>query len=169
MADLVVYATEQDVSGWVATEPDNVDSLIRSASIRVARACDISPYQTPDPSSTDALRDATCAQVASWVALGVDPAKSGTDLPGPVKVSALLDARIERDTSAATKLLETVAEDLCEDAVAILLQAGLLYVAVPLGADPNDTLPAWGLPRTYCSPFTDPLSGELQYPYGGEW
>ena len=169
MADLVDYATTEDLSSWVDTEPDNVVSLLRSASIRVAKACNISPYQTPDPSSTDALRDATCAQVASWVALGVDPAKSGTDLPGPVKVSALLDARIERDTSAATKLLETVTEDLCEDAVAILLQAGLLYVPVPLGADPNDTLPRWGTAGPTWSPFTDPLSGELQYPYGGEW
>lgn len=167
MADLIVYATTQDLAAWVDTEPDNVDALLRSASLRVARACNVSPYDTPADSAVIPLRDATCAQVASWAALDIDPAKSGTDLPGPIKSSALLDKRVERDTTAATKLLETVAQDLAEDAQAILLQAGLLFVPGPLGAPDYDPLPNWGQGVSpWPSPFRDPLSGEVQYPYG---
>jgi hypothetical protein len=166
MADLQVYATAQDLASWIATEPDNTPALLRSASIRVARACNVSPYDPPTDPAAGPLRDATCAQVTSWIALGVDPAKSGTDLPGPVKSATLLGKKVDRDTAAATKLLETVADGLCQEAEAILLQAGLLYVAVPLGADQSDRLPDWGLGRTWWSPFADPLSGELLYPYG---
>lgn len=163
---LQVYATDADLGTWVDTVPPNSALLLRYASIRVAKACNISPYTTPDPTSAPVLKDATCAQAASWITLGIDPAKSGTDIPGPVKSVTLLDKKIDRDTSAATKLLEQAAQDLAEAARDILVQAGLLYVPVPLGAASTDTLPDWGQGSHWLSPYRDPLTDEMFYPYG---
>ena len=171
---LAEYATEQDLANWLTvSNPDNAVSLLRSAMIRVARACNLDPYQTPDPSITDPLRDATCAQVASWVALGIDPAKSGTDMPGPVKSATLLDKKIDRDTTSASKLLESAVTDLCDEAQSILHSAGLLLGGplepVPVGADPTDMLPDWGTGTRSVSPLRDPLSGEYAWPNFDGW
>lgn len=151
---LIVYATEEQLADWLdaigKSLPDNDTGYRRSASIVVARACARQPYtDVPTDDEAGPLADATCAQVASWLALGVDPAKSGTDMPGPVKSSTILDAKVDRDTTAATaRLADLCNEDLCDEAEAILLQAGLLYVPGPQ-FDSTGCLPSWGLDRPY--------------------
>lgn len=146
---LVSYATTQQLIDWFddldVDPPDNPTGYLRAATILLARACNRQPYtDTPTDAEATALADATCAQVASWVTLGVNPDKAGTDMPGPVKSSKILDATVERDTTAATKLLTAAVDGLSETAEAILLQAGLLYVPGPQYDDTN-CLPRWGL------------------------
>lgn len=170
---LIIYATLQQLDEWFdglpVAPPDNPTGYLRAASILIARACNRQPYiDTPDDASAGALADATCAQIASWVTLGIDPDKAGTDMPGPVKSSKILDATVERDTTAATKLLTAAVEGLADQAEAILQQAGLLWTPVPLGADTTDTLPQWGQEHR-TSPLADPLSGEYAWPYFSDW
>lgn len=122
------YATATDLDEWIDGDaPDNADALLRSATIRVARACNLA---LPDAAGDvdPALRDATCAQAATWVALGIDPAKGGTDIAGPVKRSVILDAHVDRDTSAQSQAAVAVATGLCEESNDILFVAGLLWL-----------------------------------------
>jgi hypothetical protein len=161
------YATVEDLAEWTqSTPPDNALTLLRSASLEVAKACNRNPY-VDVPSDTDVapLRDATTAQVAAWVALGVDPAKQGTDVLGPVKSSKILTATIERDTTAAVQASTEAADGLCVESQAILLQAGLLWLPVPL-ADTTGWLPSWGLdpvtPGAYGWPSLDGASWPFQ-------
>lgn len=162
---MIVYATETDLTSadppWVADPPASTDVLLRWASIAVADACQRDLYvDAPSPDAAAVLRDATCAQVAAWVALGVDPAKSGTDFPAPVKRSTILDATVERDTSSQTKAVQDAADGLCDLARAILQSGGLLYVPGPVFD--AIALPSWGLdvPRV-CGA----LSAEGDWPF----
>lgn len=127
---LVPYATKQQLADWLDAAgmslPDNPDGYLRSATFRVAQACNISPYSGAAGDSP--LADAVCAQVASWVALGVDPNKNGLDLPGPVRQSSILDAKVVRDTTALNALTTEMANGLCGEAEAILRQAELLWL-----------------------------------------
>lgn len=127
---LVPYATPEQLADWLDVDdegsPDNAAGLLRSATVLVAEACNLSPYIGAAGDSP--LADATCAQVASWIALGVDPNKSGLDLPGPVKQSDILGAKVVRDTTALSALMSEVADGLCGEAEAILRQAGLLWL-----------------------------------------
>ena len=146
---MLIFATQDDLTDpdppWVSTMPNNAGVLLRYATIEVARACAINLYgDTPSSTALPVLRDATCAQVASWVALGVDPAKAGTDMPGPVKSSKILDASVERDTTAATSAMADARDGLCSLAVDLLQSAGLLWLPSPLG-DERPYLPTYGL------------------------
>ena len=146
---MLIFATLDDLTDpdppWLVEPPDNAGVLLRYATILVSRACQISLYgETPNSTALPVLRDATCAQVASWIALGVDPAKAGTDMPGPVKSSKILDASVERDTTAATSAMADARDGLCSLAVDLLQTAGLLWVPLPLG-DERPYLPTYGL------------------------
>jgi hypothetical protein len=148
VGDLTIYATTADLTTsdpqWVATLPDNADTLLRSASLLVSRACVRNPYgDDPTGGTADALRDATCAQVATWVALGINPAALGTDT-APVKTAQLGTALITRDTSAETATVQAAIDDLAPEPRAILTAAGLLWAPVPVGPS-DDYLPSWGL------------------------
>jgi hypothetical protein len=147
--------------------PGNAAQLLRSATVRVARACNLSPYDNPNATAVTPLADATCAQVASWVALNLDPASLGLDT-APVKSSSMLGGSVVRDTTGQTAARQVAAAQLAPEAVDILLQAGLLWQPVPVGADPDDQLPDWGS-GPFFSPWTDPLSGEVQFPEPLRW
>lgn len=145
---MIEYAIGSDLAAWINPEsvPATADRLLRSATLVIARAANRNPY-TDAPSADEAppLRDATCAQVASWIALGVDPAKLGVGGPSPVKSSKILTGSIDYDTTAQAKALASLAEsELVPEAQAILQSAGLLWLPVPIGADPCDPLPSWG-------------------------
>ncbi|WP_375490230.1 hypothetical protein [uncultured Jatrophihabitans sp.] len=147
---MIVYATTSDLTGgddpWLAPPgPDNAASLLRYASILVAKACQLDLYSDePVDPAAGVLRDATCAQVAAWAAQGVDPAMGGIDVTGPVKSSSILDATVQRDTTAAVQAQADARDGLCALATDLLQTAGLLWVPVPLG-DSTPMLPTYGL------------------------
>lgn len=151
------YATADDLADgdWLPAGvdvPSDVVRYLRSASFVIGRAANRNPYDdTPDATAAPPLRDATCAQAASWISLGIDPAKLGIDGPPLVKRSEILTGKVEYDTTAhATARAEAVSE-LAPEAEAILAGAGLLWVPVPL-SDDSGWLPSWGL-DVPCGPF----------------
>lgn len=174
---LVQYATLDQLGTWLTdwlpdgtVLPDNLPAQLRSATIIVARSCNRQPYtDTPAEPDADALRDATCAQVQAWVALGIDPATTGLGSDeAPVRSSTILGATVVRDTTGLVAERTAVVADLVPEAAAILQQAGLLWQPGPQ-QDPCATqLPTWGQqPHRWPSPFRDPLSGEIEL--SGVW
>lgn len=147
---LTVYATVEDLTGaeppWVLTAPDDVERFLRAASFVVAEACNRNPYNdAPAGDTATALRDATCAQAASWIAVGVDPDTLGVGGPQPVRRSKILSGEVEYDTTAAKAAVRSLAQgDLAPQAETILTAAGLLWVPVPVG-DTCGFLPTYGL------------------------
>lgn len=137
---MLVYATATDLAAlpWSITPaPGGVDRLLWSASALVTTATRSAVYAVDeegmptDPAILAAFRDATCAQVSTWVALGIDPAAGGADAAtatgrivtskslGPASFAyAGVDAAVARRAAAATRPVD--------DARAILDQAGLL-------------------------------------------
>lgn len=141
-----LFASPDDVGNAFEELPSaaKIDRYLRSATFIIARACNVNPYGYVIPaSSVDPLRDAVCAQISSWLALGIDPAALGLD-KAPVKKSSILGADVERDTSGQVAALQVAAAQLCPEAFDILLQGGILWQPVPLAADINP-LPDFGL------------------------
>lgn len=163
------YATPDQLTTWMAPTalPSNAATLLRSATIRVARACNRSPYDAPNSDDAQPLADATCAQVAAWVALGLDPQALGLDT-APVKSSSMLGDSVVRDTTGQAQARQTAAAELAPEVIDILLAAGLLWQSVPIGADSTDPLPEWGTGQ-YEAPWIDRLSGEIDWPEPLRW
>lgn len=140
---MLVYADVDDLEGWVQDDvPDNADLLIRSASLLVRRATAGDYYDVDvagKPSDVDLLQafnDAVCAQVASWVALGIDPAAgAGGAVTAAVASSSLLSGSVTYNTSATTSTPIVAARiaaatALCDESIQILQQAGAAASAV---------------------------------------
>jgi hypothetical protein len=138
---VLTYATIDDLEAWVQADvPDNADLLIRSASMLVRRATASSYYDADTagkPSDVDiaqAFSDATCAQVACWIALDINPAggaAGAVGVTGAVTRSQLLSGEVMYDTAAQTGAAVVAAkmatvDDLCSESVEILRQAELL-------------------------------------------
>lgn len=121
------YATVSDLTEWLAPEavPANAARLLRSASFRVAAACEISPYGDTPVDAGDALRDATCAQAAVWAELGISPDAVGIGV-AVAKRSKILTATVDTDTSVLAETLDAAINTLAPEALAILTAAGLL-------------------------------------------
>lgn len=124
------YATVAQLRIWLGLAPDaevlNAVSKLRSATIRVAQACHLSPYDAGPSDNDQALQDATCAQAATWLALGIEPSAAGLDT-APVKKSTMLGDDVERDTRGQVLLFAAAAGELCQEAHDILYGAGLLW------------------------------------------
>lgn len=147
------YATASELAGWLAglglSTPVNATGLLRSATLIVARAANRNPYSdTPTGATAAALRDATAAQVAAWVTLGLAPAAAGLD-SAPVRRSKIGTADIERDTTGQADARKAVATELASEAREILLVAGLLQVDLPVWASDTDRLLDYGLAGTW--------------------
>jgi hypothetical protein len=81
---MLVYAAPDDLADWIGADdlPDDSEGerLIKYASrlVRKATRCDryeVDPTGLPvDLDVLHPMRDATCIQVAAWVAAGIDPA-----------------------------------------------------------------------------------------------
>lgn len=141
---MIVHATEQQLADWTGTAaPANAALLLRSASLLVDRALVGAVYVTDDTGiATDAdvlqaLADATCAQAATWAALGIDPAGGQAGATsGQVVAKTIGTARIEYDRGSATgrsnagNARADAAVTLTADAVQILANAGLLTTRV---------------------------------------
>ena len=130
---MLIFATPADVEKWMDEPLDgrSVDSLLRRASSLVQRAVRsarfaVTPAGMPeDPDIMDALRDATCEQVAVWVENDITPSKleAGT---AQVTTSSIGDATIGVSGAEAAATRDNAANTLCEYAQEILANAGLI-------------------------------------------
>lgn len=130
---MLIFATPADVEKWMDEPLDgrSVDSLLRRASSLVQRAVRsarfaVTPAGMPeDPDVMDALRDATCEQVAVWVENDITPSKleAGT---AQVTTSSIGDATIGVSGAEAAATRDHAANTLCEYAQEILANAGLI-------------------------------------------
>ena len=133
-----VYATEQQLAEWSGqAAPDNATVLLRAASRLVDSALLTAVYATDvdglptDTKVAGALRDAVCAQAATWAALGVDPTTGGVDVASSAAVvrKSLDTATIEYDrnaTAATASARQQAARELTDEAAQHLASAGLL-------------------------------------------
>ena len=130
---MLIFAQPTDVQKWADNNFDGVklDPLIRRASSLVQYATraarfDVLPSGMPeDPDIMDALRDATCEQVAVWVENDITPGKleAGT---AHVTTSNIGDATIGMSGAEAAAARDNAANTLCEYAQEILANAGLI-------------------------------------------
>ncbi|WP_404285428.1 hypothetical protein [Glutamicibacter arilaitensis] len=137
-----IYATAADVQEWTGqAPPDNVVPLLRSASALVEEATMMAVYPVDNdglPRRTadgDAFRDATCAQVAYWVANSLDPSAGGLDELS-VKVASsksIKGASVSYDAADAARSKQARVDaltTLSHAAFAILRNAGLISPVV---------------------------------------
>jgi hypothetical protein len=142
---VLIFASVDDLTSgdvpWLSVAPSNAGSLLRSASLIVARETKAAFYDTDDtgmPTDAmvlDAFTQATCAQVCQWVTLGMDPLNLGADSKSPVKSKGLDGAAISYDTSIATSASvlasrQAAAVSLCDQAAEILREAAVLTTRV---------------------------------------
>lgn len=140
----ILYATTADLAAWITPEtvPDNGAALIRSASLLITEETQTAYYaastSTGLPTDTAviaAFKDATCAQCAVWINLGVDPNLAGYDAKSPVKGSKILGGEVSYDTSGSSSATAFAAKqrlitELCPESQRILRQANLLGTRV---------------------------------------
>lgn len=137
----LVYATPTDLASWLTAggssvpAPTNAAQLLRSASLQVhaalARdvyAIDVGEMPT-DAKILAAVRDATCAQVASWLAADIDPLAGTSGAAGKVSSSSILGASVTYTTTASADVA-SAASWLSSEALLILQGAGLASSAV---------------------------------------
>lgn len=127
----------EDGTATVVNLPDNIDVLLRSASRLVTPAIRTAVYLVGSdglPSDTgqrDALVEATCAQVATWVAAGVtDPAGGGLTAKAAVSSKSLNGKSITYDSSLTSSVTafqarQAMTSTLCGEARELLADAGL--------------------------------------------
>jgi hypothetical protein len=158
---VIEYATVTNLQNWLppaTTVPDDASQLLRSATLLVARAINESPYATSTV-TTDARRDATCAQVQAWLDSGIRPGAGGLQSSPVVKSKGVGTARKEFDTSleasvTAFQKRSEVAEKLCPEAEAILRAAGLLWVPVALFSGSSAECVASGAEAPFSNGYT---------------
>lgn len=126
---MLPYATLTQLDAWMSdTSPVNAESLLRSASILVRRATLTAVYTT---APTEALADATCAQVAAWSALGIDPAKGAADSGKAIAQKSIGSGSIQYAVYAKTaEARADAATSLCQESLLILAAAGLISSGV---------------------------------------
>jgi hypothetical protein len=138
-----IYATPNDYLDvlQVTEGPDNLGSLLRSASLLIARNIVAAYYATndagvpTDAAIVEALKEACCIQASVWAGLGVDPNRGGLDVAAPKRGKGIGSARVDYDTSALSSSVAFAARQallttLCPDAEQILRAAGLLTSTV---------------------------------------
>lgn len=131
---VILYAAADDLQAWTSTTPpDNADSLLRSASIIVRHATRAAVYDTTtgglpvDQVLADAMRDATCAQVAAWVTAGINPTAGPAGVTGAVTARNLGSASLSYgDASTVTQARADITDSLVPEAARILQAEGLL-------------------------------------------
>lgn len=162
---LVPYAEPTDLAAWTNEDaPANAVPLLRSATILVARACQLDPYAAlPIGETGDALRDATCAQAAYWAANGVDPMQGGyVETARLVQSAKVLSGEYRTDASTQAKQAAAAVDGLCAESRALLDAVNLIWTAVPAFDESSGALASWGLParpRSSGWGWTSELSG----------
>lgn len=116
---MILYATDTDLGGWSTDLPDDTGPYLRRASQLVAKAIARARYDVDaagkptDPWHIDATRDATCEQVAFWLANGIDPIAGEAGLDAMETSTSIAGASVSVDptnqaASAAASLRELV-------------------------------------------------------------
>lgn len=130
-----IYATTAELAEWTGeAAPANADQLLRQASRLVRRATMTAIYVVDEddlPTDADVLaafRDATCAQVASWAALGIDPTAGPASVRGAVQSSSIGGGTVTYADTSTTKA--AAVDNLASEAWLILADAGLLPTTV---------------------------------------
>lgn len=134
----LIYATVTDwYSAGYGDEPDNLETLIRQASVLVRRATRTALYDTTSgglPLSADtaaAFRDATLAHVKAWADLEIDPTSGAAGVSGQVQSSSIGGASITYAQRAGTDVDKVATlHELVPDALAYLDAEGLINNAV---------------------------------------
>lgn len=141
---MLVYADTTDLATepWSITDPPaNVGRLLASASRLVGHAIRAAVYATDDTGMPtdqavrDAVRDATCSQVTTWVSLGIDPAQAGIDTTKVVQSKSIGSGSVTYDTAGASSVTAMqqrgrLSTRLTDEAASILADAGLLSPVV---------------------------------------
>lgn len=133
-----VYATVDDLEAWLQDDvPDNAPSLLRQASLQVFYATKGAFYDADavtgaptDATILQAFDDATCAQVAFWIAADIDPTSGAVQPASALSRTRIGTAEVSYDPNAILALTTARTDgalQLCELAYGILEQAGLLY------------------------------------------
>ena len=155
---MFTYATVDDLDAWPAITdiPDDAEALLMSASIAVAKAVNESLY-SDSTIVTDPKRDATCAQVASWITTGIRPGTAGLSSDKVLRSKAVENVTLEYDTSLSASVTafqarQAVADGLCAEAEAILRNAGLFWDPVPVWVAEPRPLPVLSYQDAY-SPY----------------
>jgi hypothetical protein len=87
--------------------------------------------QPTDADQLQALADAACAQVTTWISLGIDPAAGQAGVALPASAKKVGSASISRtQTAAQVQARMNAADTLCDQAILILRGAGLLSTRV---------------------------------------
>lgn len=131
---MLVFAKPDDVVTWAGYAFDkdvNLQPLIRRASSMVQRAVrsarfEVTPAGMPeDPDVMDALRDAVCEQVTVWVENDISPTAIAS-ATGAVTSSSIGDASVSYSSVDAAQIKDQAANELCDAALDILANAGLI-------------------------------------------
>ncbi|WP_408934444.1 hypothetical protein [Corynebacterium marquesiae] len=131
---MLVFAKPDDVVTWAGYAFDkdvNLQPLIRRASSMVQRAVrsarfEVTPAGMPeDPDVMDALRDAVCEQVTVWVENDISPTAIAS-ATGAVTSSSIGDASVSYSSVDAAQVKDQAANELCDAALDILANAGLV-------------------------------------------
>lgn len=133
-----LYATESDLSEWMAPEPvpANAAGLLRSATNLIRHETRLARYKThggqpTEPDTREAFRDATAEQARYWAANRLDPA-AGTLAEASGKVvssKAIKGASVSYDTASAGQARQArmdALSTLAPESWQILSNAGLL-------------------------------------------
>lgn len=137
---MLVYATTGDLSAYPGAPnplPANADRLLRRASLMIADQTSGSWYTTDstglptDAATLQALKEACCAQVCTWIALGIDPTAGAAGVKSQAVNKKVGSASVTRTQTAAQQqaLLDAV-NQLCDEAVLLLRQQSLLSTRV---------------------------------------
>ena len=130
---MLTYATPEQFAIWSrADAPENAPELLRSASVLVRRATMTARYAVNgddlpvDAKKAQAMADATCSQVGTWLALAIDPAKGAASPSNTVSAKSIGSASVQYAVYAATAQAHAdAAEQLSQEAWFILADAGL--------------------------------------------
>lgn len=133
---MITYAVPADLaaSPWNLTTVPEADAerligyasrLIRRATVTALYTADTAGLPT-DVALREAMRDATCSQVVTWVALAIDPAKGAADGGKVIAAKSLGSASVQYSVYASTvEARARAASRLSQDAALILTDAGL--------------------------------------------
>lgn len=129
------YATVDDLAAWIDGDlPDNAKAVLRSAAYAVREATSTAYYPADkvtglptDASTLAAFRDATCAQAAAIIQLGIDPLMGGSTDPQVESAVGIGSAHVQyADAALAVQARQQVLNGLCQEAARILRQSNIV-------------------------------------------